>query len=91
MLSQNKTKANIGVGVGIVLQLAAELVPSRIGDAGKIFALILMLVGAVFFVWGCMNYADGKDHSRWLGFLGLLSCIGLIILIFLPDHHKENI
>jgi hypothetical protein len=37
-----------------------------------------------------MNYAEGKGHSKWLGLLGLLSCFGLIILIFLPDHHKES-
>ena len=35
-----------------------------------------------------MNYAAGKGHSKLLGLLGLLSCIGLLILIFLPDRHK---
>ena len=93
MLTQNKTKTNIGVGLGIVFQLAARLIPATTGDAGAILALLalmLLLVGAVFFIWGCMNYAEGKGHSKWLGFLGLLSCIGLIILVFLPDHHKEN-
>ena len=90
MLTQNKTKTNIGVGLGIVLQLAARLIPATTGDAGAILALILLLVGAVFFIWGCMNYAEGKGHSKWLGFLGLLSCIGLIILIFLPDRYKES-
>ena len=36
-----------------------------------------------------MNYAEGKGHSKWLGLLGLLSRLGLIVLILLPDHHKS--
>ena len=88
MLPDKKTKTNIGVGVGIILQIAGQVLAST-SEAGAILGLVVVLVGAVFFIWGCMNYANGKGHSKWLGLLGLLSCIGLIILIFLPDHHKE--
>ena len=89
MLPDNKTKTNIGVGLGFLLQILGRfLYMSSAG--GSILGLILMLVGLVLFIWGCMNYAVGKGHSKWFGLLGLLSCIGLIILIFLPDHHKEG-
>jgi uncharacterized membrane protein len=84
MLPENKTKTNIGVGLGILLQILGRFV------VGGLLGLILILVGLVLFIWGCMNYAVGKGHSKWFGLLGLLSCIGLIILIFLPDHHKEG-
>jgi hypothetical protein len=84
MLPENKTNTNIGVGLGLILEIVGRLV-----FGGSVLGLALVLVGAVLFIWGCMNYAVGKGHSKWLGLLGLLSCIGLIILIILPDHHKE--
>ena len=86
MLAEYKTKTNIGVGVGILLQLIGRLVGSN--EAIAVVGYVLILVGVVFFIWGCMNYAAGKGHSNWFGLLGFLSCFGLIILIFLPDHHK---
>ena len=89
MLPENKTKTNIGVGLGLILQILGNFL-ARTSTAGAMLGLVLILVGAVLFIWGCMNYAVGKGHSKWLGLLGLLSCIGLIILVFLPDHHKEG-
>lgn len=89
MLPDKKTKTNIGVGVGFMLQIAGRVLAAS-SEAGAILGLILMLVGAAFFLWGCINYAEGKGHSKWPGLLGLLSCLGLIILIFPPDHHKES-
>ena len=85
MLPENKTNTNIGVGLGLILQIVGRVVLG-----GSVLGLALVLVGLVLFIWGCMNYAVGKGHSKWLGLLGLLSCIGLVILIFLPDHHKES-
>ena len=35
-----------------------------------------------------MSYCEGKGYSKWLGLLGLLSIIGLLVLVFLPDRHK---
>ena len=87
MLPEKKTKTNLGVGIGIILQIAGRLLANT-SQGGATLGLLLVLVGAVFFIWGCMNYAEGKGHSKWLGLIGLLSCIGLIILIVLPDHHK---
>ena len=89
MLPEYKTKTNIGVGLGLLLQLIGRLVARN--EAIAVVGFIVILVGVVFFIWGCMNYAAGKGHSKWLGLLGLLgllSCIGLIILVFLPDRHK---
>jgi len=84
MLAEYKTNTNIGVGLGIVLQIAgrfmlADNLPLGFG---------LTLVGAVFFIWGCCSYAKGKGYHWALGFLGLLSCIGLLILVVLQDKHR---
>jgi len=89
MLPEKKTNTNIGIGLGILLQFAGSSL-AYANEAAAIPALVLTLLGAIFFIWGCMNYAEGKGHSKWLGLLGLLSCIGLIILIILPDHHKQT-
>ena len=100
MLSQNKAKINIGIGVGIIFYLAPRALPlsNTTGNADLLLLLILLLmfVSMAFFSWGYMNYAAGKGHSKWFGLLGLLSgsflgvLIGFIILISLPDRHKEN-
>jgi len=89
MLPEKKTNTNIGIGLGILLQVAGQGL-SYANEALVLPALVMTLLGAVFFIWGCMNYAEGKGHSKWLGLLGLLSCIGLVILVILPDHHKQT-
>jgi len=56
MLPEKKTKANIGVGIGVVLQLAGFFL---FGPA-DIRAIVLILLSLPVFIWGCMNYAEGK-------------------------------
>lgn len=87
MLPENKIKTNLGVGLGFLLQLGGRLIMGQNPNLG-IVGGVMVLVGLILFIWGCMNYAEGKGHSKWLGLLGLLSCIGLIILVVLPDKHK---
>jgi hypothetical protein len=53
-------------------------------------ALALFVLGFVFFIWGCMSYAAGKGHRKAFGFLGLLSFLGLLILMALPDKHRQG-
>lgn len=89
MLPEKRTKTNIGVGIGIVIQIARYILVSH-GYLSPNLGLIVGIIALAFFTWGCMNYAEGKGHSKWFGLFGLLSCIGLVILIFMPDHHKES-
>ena len=51
---------------------------------------VLILVSMPVFIWGCMNYAEGKGHSKWVGLVALASIIGLIVLILLPDHNHQG-
>lgn len=88
MLAENKRKTNIGVGIGILLEILGRVLITSYPSL-SIPGAVLILVGAVFFIWGCMNYAEGKGYNKFLGLLGLLSCLGLIILIVLPDKHKS--
>jgi hypothetical protein len=65
MLARNKTRANIGVGLGMVLQLAGFLVsdPGEAGELVECFGCLLVLVSLPVLIWGCMHYAEGKGHS----------------------------
>lgn len=87
MLAEKKTATNIGVGIGIVLQIAGRVLAQQ-SESMQVVGVLLSLVGLVAFVWGCINYAQGKGYSGALGILGLLSCLGLVILVVLPDKNK---
>ena len=87
MLPEYKKKTNIGVGIGIIVEILGRVM--AMNQALVLPGLIIVLVGAVFFIWGCRNYAAGKGYSNVLGLLGLLSCFGLIVLVLLPDKFKE--
>jgi hypothetical protein len=47
------------------------------------------LIGVVLFLWGCGQYARGKGYSVYWGALGLLYIIGLLVLVLMPDKHKD--
>lgn len=82
MLQKHKNGTNIGVLVGLALQIGAGYVASPA-------SVLLYVAGWAVFIWGCTEYARGKGHSPWFGLLGLLSFIGLIVLVFMPDRHKD--
>jgi hypothetical protein len=88
MLAEKKLNTNLGVGIGLVISIAQVfLVRSHI--LPPVLGHIMAWIGLGILVWGCMNYAEGKGHSKWFGLLGILSCIGLLILVLMPDLNKE--
>jgi hypothetical protein len=86
VLAEKKVNTNIGIGVGILLQIAARVLVTQGHDLAGYAAAV---AGLVLFIWGCVNYAQGKGHSGAWGLLGLLSIIGLVVLVLLPDKHKQ--
>ena len=44
-----------------------------------------LLAGTILFVVGVGCYARAKGYRGTLGFLGFLSCVGLLIVALLPD------
>ena len=88
MLAEYKSKTNIGVGLGIVLEIAGRILTDIENPGPRTIGSLVILVGAIAFIWGCAQYCRGKGHSPWWGALGLLSILGLIVLFFLPDRHK---
>jgi hypothetical protein len=89
MLAESKGKAIVGIGLGFGIAVAGWLGlegPSILHGAIQIAVITL---GWCLGIWGCTLYAKGKGYSRWLGLLGLFAPIGLLVLFFLPDRHKE--
>ena len=88
MPEQLRIKANIGVGLGFVLQLAGLFLP----DSSQVSietGWALILAGLLPFVWGTMHYGQGKGYSKWFGLLGICGIVGLIVLVLLPHNQVE--
>ena len=66
----------LGVG-GLALHVAGRITG---GAAGT----LLIVLGTLLFIGGCAYYARMRGQSAWFGVLGVLSCIGFLILYFLP-------
>jgi len=88
MRSEKEAGAYVGIAIGIICELVGSMIASGKGGAA-VFGGIITLIGVVFLVGGCMNYATLKGYSKWVGLIGVLSCVGLIVLILLPDHHRK--
>jgi hypothetical protein len=56
---------------------------------GPAIGYLLYVIGAALFLWGCSQYARGKGYSPYWGALGLLYILGLLVLVFMPDKHKD--
>ncbi len=86
MLAEYKRNTNIGVGLGIV----GEIVGRVLWQSGSVApGTIILIAGFMVFIWGCSQYSKAKGHSPWFGAFGVLSLIGLLVLFFLTDRHKE--
>lgn len=89
MLAEHKSKTNVGVGLGFTLQLLGFIL-CGVGETGAGLGCLLILASLPLLIWGCMHYAEGKGHSRWIGLVGLTGLIGLLVLVILPDLHKAE-
>jgi hypothetical protein len=76
-------RASLVLGVlGLSVQVGAQVVG---GPSGALLAL----VGTGVFVAALSLHAQMRNRSGWWGLLGVLSCLGLVILLILPKrcHH----
>jgi mannose/fructose/N-acetylgalactosamine-specific phosphotransferase system component IID len=89
MRSEKKTNAYLGLIAGFVIQYIGGIF-SRISESGAILGIVVSIIGAAIFVWACMNYAESKGYSKWFGLFGILSCIGLVVLILLPEKRRRR-
>jgi hypothetical protein len=79
--ADNKKSLTLGIP-GLVLQGIGTYAVQGVTGA------LLSIAGAGLLIAGLCFYARGKGYPMLLGALGLLSCLGLIILAVLPDKRK---
>ena len=89
MLPEKQTKTNVGVGMGVFLQLAGFFF-FQPAHRAAILGLVLIVLSIPVFIWGYMNYAEGKGHSKWVGLVGVTGILGLIVLVVLPDRDRQG-
>ncbi|MGH2750762.1 MAG: hypothetical protein ACRDK3_07805 [Actinomycetota bacterium] len=90
MDAAHKQRTNLGVGLGLGVQIAGRVLQGSPSSATAALGALLVAGGLAVFVWGCAMYMQGKGyHSAW-GLLGLLSVIGLIVLVLLRDRQPEK-
>jgi len=82
MLVEYQQKSNYGIALGLLLQIASAFLSENI------FGFLLLVAGFLLFLYGCCCYSIGKGYSGILGGIGILSLLGLIILVLLPDKRK---
>ncbi len=78
-----------GIWLGFGIACAGFPLNAFLGGLGPRIAqgfALLITFGNVIFVLGCINLARAKGQPWYFGLLGLLSCVGLLVLWFLvPD------
>ncbi|HTV41525.1 MAG TPA: hypothetical protein VMF08_13165 [Candidatus Sulfotelmatobacter sp.] len=67
-----------------------EWLTSQMGTIGPLLECV-GLAGGVLFMFGLGFFAKGKGYSGLFGLLGLLTCIGLLIVLLLPDKTPPDI
>ena len=87
MLTEYNKQRNIGIGCGLILQIAGLWVKSPTG-MDEALSAIFIISGYSLFAWGCWLYAKSKGYNGAWGLLGLFNIVGLIGLYFLKD--KSN-
>ncbi len=80
---------NLGIGLGLTLQMAGLFLPGSL-QLHDLAGTIMVIASLPLFVWGAMNYAMGKGQSKWFGLAGLLGLIGLVGLMLLPSRGEEE-
>ena len=87
MIVEYKSKTVSFVVSGLLLQVVGGLI-AKAGFLGWLLGGPVALLGSVLLILGCCFYAKAKGYAWWLGLLGLLSCVGFLVLYVLPDQHK---
>ena len=105
MLAEYKAKANVGMCVGLGVQLASRLIVAD--QLHPSLDLMATGFGVVVFIYGYRCYVLGNGYAVAWGWFGLLSCLllgyaaarghvevasllVLVVLALFPDRHRDG-
>ena len=76
---------------GIVLQIVGHVVSQGAKEpASLLLGVAILLIGTALLMVGIAYYAKSRGRSPVWCLMGLLSCIGLIVLLLLKDRAVET-
>ena len=91
-LAQLPQKSSRGPNNTVYVGFALQMVGVEMGESGmNEIGLLTVAIGFPVFIWGCTQYSKAKGYSPWLGALGLLSLLGLFVLMGIPDRSEKAI
>ena len=90
MRSGTARRVNLGIVASIGVSIPAYYAQQSHELGLQILAIPFGLVATGLWFWACGQYVIGKGRSPWLALLGLLSCIGLLVLVLIPDAAVEG-
>jgi hypothetical protein len=90
MAEDHSDYANVGIGVGLVMQHAFPIIvgaftPRPLAMMSFIVVLLGYLAGFVCLVWGGSHMMASKGRSRAWSVLGIFGLLGVIILACIPE------
>ncbi|WP_340540394.1 hypothetical protein [Nocardioides sp. GXZ039] len=74
-------------GLGILGGMATGLLSTAFHLQGGARMPAIML-GAGLYAWGAMSLAEAKGYSQWWGLLALITVVGMLVLVCLPDRRR---
>jgi hypothetical protein len=85
MIESKKNQAALGIVGGLVVAMAGS--PMHLDGPLRV---VWTSVGVCLYAWGAMSLAEAKGYSRWWGLLALVTIVGMLVLVFMPDRHRNG-
>jgi hypothetical protein len=75
--------------IGFALQVWSQW-QIRSASGGDWLAWTLLVIGFAAFTFGCVRWSQHLGYPGVLGLLGVFSCLGLAILLCLPNRRNPQ-
>jgi len=96
MIAELRSRSNWALGTAFVLWVGGTNYRLWYFDSNPLppavhwTSLSVLVVSVLLAALGCANYSAAKGYRRIWGALALLSLVGLIVLLLLPDLHPDD-
>lgn len=93
---QRSANIKVAIAIGMVLLVGAAIGAIATTSGGTpsdvliIPLVILRYAALVPWFWGLSEYAKSKGYPGTYALWGILSCIGLLVLVLIPDKYYLN-